>query len=147
MASRRLDEDMQKVADAAWLLSRDSCCTDLPDFVYMLKGKLSQLCIMLLSQKLFQGDVAKLSRFNAKPQACLNRARAGGLKASRAFWVCSGRLFIADYAASKRLCKAAQSRNPCFLPFAFSMMSGMVTFGRSERRDSAFACCKSSNHS
>ena len=35
----------------------------------------------------------------------------------------------------------------CFLPLAFSMISGMVTLGRSDRRDSAFACCRSSSHS
>ena len=63
---------MQCLAEAAWLLGKDSCCTDLPDFIYMLKGELSQLCIMLLGQELFEGDVAQLSRFNAKPQACLN---------------------------------------------------------------------------
>ena len=60
------------MAEAAWLLGKDSCCTDLPDFVNMLEGKLSQLCIMLLGQELLEGDVAQLSRFNSKPQTCLN---------------------------------------------------------------------------
>lgn len=38
----------------------------------MLEGELSQLCIMLLGQEFFEGNVPQFSRFNAKPQARLN---------------------------------------------------------------------------
>ena len=60
------------MAEAAQLPVKASCCTDLPDFVNMLEGKLGQFRIMLLGNELFQGNEAEFSRFNTQPQARLN---------------------------------------------------------------------------
>ena len=72
MAIKAFGAGVYRLAEAAQLPVRASYCTDLPDFVNMLEGKLGQFSIMLLGDELFQGNEAKFSRFNTQPQTRLN---------------------------------------------------------------------------